>query len=60
MLFFDFPSMGESWAYFDHWKRYQKWKIRKEMVWDVIVKTGSIQAIILSRLKLLELFKTTM
>jgi len=51
---FDFPAVGESWAYFQHWQTYQKRKITKEKIWDITVKIGGVLAIILSILKFLE------
>lgn len=51
----DFPATGENWAYFKYWQIYQKRKITKEKIWDIIIKTGSILAISLSFLKLFEL-----
>lgn len=51
---FDFPAVGESWAYFKHWQTYQKRKITKEKIWDVVIKIGSVLAILLSFLKLIE------
>lgn len=50
----DFQATGESWAYFKHWQKYQRRKITKEKIWDVIIKTGGILAILLSVLKVLE------
>ena len=52
--FIDFSAIGENWAYFSHWQAYQKRKITREKIWNIIVKTGSILAIILSVIKLLE------
>ncbi|TNE81398.1 MAG: hypothetical protein EP332_04565 [Bacteroidetes bacterium] len=51
---FDFHTLGENWAYFKHWQTYYKRKITKEKIWDITVKVGSVLAIILSVLKLLE------
>ena len=56
---FDFPAVGENWAYFKHWQTYQKRKITKEMIWDVVIKIGSVLAILLSSLKLIEVIKQT-
>jgi len=53
-VLFDFPAVGESWAYFNHWQTYQKRKITKEKIWNVVVKIGSVLAILLSFLKLIE------
>jgi hypothetical protein len=50
----DFPGIGENWAYFDFWQKYQKGKITKRKIWDLIIKTGSILAILLSMIKFME------
>lgn len=52
-----FDDVGEVWAYFQYWQKYQKRKISKEKVWDYTVKLGSILAITLSIIKLLETIK---
>ena len=44
---FDFPPIGENWAYFEHWQKYYKKKVTKEKVWDFIIKTGSLLAFLL-------------
>ena len=51
---FDFPAIGENWAYFKYWQIYKKRKITKEKIWNVTVKVGGVLAIILSVLKFLE------
>ena len=51
----DFPGIGENWAYFNHWQIYYKRKITREKIWDFIIKTGSILAFLLSVLKIIEL-----
>ncbi|MBE7510475.1 MAG: hypothetical protein HS118_09795 [Bacteroidia bacterium] len=53
----DFPAVGENWAYFSHWQTYQKRKITREKIWNIIIKTGSVLAIILSIIKFLEYLK---
>ena len=55
--FLDFSTIGEDWAYFELWQSYYKSKIFKENFWEYTIKTGSILAIILTILKLLENFK---
>ena len=50
----DFPVVGNSWAYFNYWRKYQRRKITKEKIWDIVVKSGSVLAILLSILKFLE------
>ncbi len=52
--FVDFPAVGENWAYFKHWQTYYKRKITREKVWDILTKTGTILAFILSLMKLFE------
>jgi len=54
----DFSSTGESWAYFQHWRKVYKRKVRKEKIWSFVVKTGSILAFILTVLKLYEILST--
>ncbi len=53
-VLFDFQAIGEDWAYFSHWQTYQKRKITREKIWEFIIKTGSLLAIILSVIKFLE------
>lgn len=53
----DFKETGVNWAYFNHWQQYYKKKIFLEKFWEVIVKVGSISAILLSIDKLLEALK---
>ena len=55
--FFDFEAVGENWAYFDRWQTLYKRKVLLDKMWDIIIKTGSLLAIILSILKVLETFK---
>src|SRR4051812_47663483 len=33
---FDFPAVGESWAYFKLWQKYQKKKITREEAWNIV------------------------
>lgn len=56
--FIDFPAVGESWAYFKVWQKHYKRKMTLEKTWDVIVKSGSVLAILLSIIKVLEYLKT--
>jgi hypothetical protein len=56
-VIFNFEEIGESWAYFEFWQKYYKRKITKEKIWDVLIKTWSILAILLSLIKLLEVLK---
>lgn len=53
----DFSAIGENWAYFNHWQTYQKRKITRDKRWNAIIKSGSVLAIILSIIKLLEYLK---
>ncbi|MDR3652595.1 MAG: hypothetical protein P4L34_06455 [Paludibacter sp.] len=57
---YDFKSTGEDWAYFNHWQKYYKRKITLNKVWNIVIKTGSVLAIILSILKLFEFLKPTL
>ncbi len=50
----DFPAVGENWAYFDYWQKYQKRKLTKEKIWGFTIKTGSLLAILLSIIKFIE------
>ncbi len=52
---FDFAGIGESWAYFDYWRKYYKRKLKKERIWGYLVKIGSVLAFILTLLKLYDL-----
>lgn len=54
--FIDFPGVGENWAYFKFWADNYKRKVTLKKVWDIIVKVGSVLAIILSIIKLWETF----
>jgi len=51
---FNFSEIGFNWSYFNYWQKYYNKKITKEKIWNVIVRTGGILAILLSLLKLLE------
>jgi len=50
----DFNAVGDNWAYFSHWQTYQRRKIILTKIWDIVIKTGSILAILLSIIKLIE------
>lgn len=52
---FDFAAVGKDWAYFYMWRRLKKRKITISNVWTWIIKTGSILAIILTILKIIEM-----
>lgn len=54
-VFYDFPSIGENWAYFSYWQEYHKRKLTWVKVWDIIVKTGTLLAFLLSISKASEL-----
>ncbi len=54
----NFQGIGDSWAYFAYWQKYQKRKVSKEKVWDVLIKTGSILGILLSIIKLFDFLKS--
>jgi|TARA_B110000238_G_C16056454_1_gene408461 hypothetical protein len=51
----DFPATGENWAYFQYWRKIHKKKIRKEKIWNYVIKIGSILAFILTIFKLYEI-----
>lgn len=53
-IIIDFKGAGENWAYFKYWQKYQRRKITREKIWNIIIKGGSILAIILSIIKILE------
>ncbi len=55
--FIDFPGIGENWAYFKHWQKYYRRKITREKIWSIVLKSGSILAIFLSIIKVLEYLK---
>jgi len=50
----DFIGVGESWAYFDYWRKAKNREISKKKTWEVVTKFGSIVAIILGILKVIE------
>lgn len=52
---FDFPPIGENWAYFDYWKKSYNKKLTKEKIWNYITKIGSLLAFILTILKLYDI-----
>ncbi len=54
--FLDFSAIGENWAYFDFWQKRYRRKLTKAKLWEFTTKSGSILAIILSIIKLLEHF----
>ena len=55
---FEFKEAGNNLAYFKLWQKYYRQKVISKNIWNVIIKTGSILAIILSLIKLWEtLFK---
>jgi len=56
---FDFKATGENWAYFNYWQKYYRQKVILNKVWEIVVKTGSILAIILTIIKLIETFSTS-
>lgn len=52
----DFKEVGLNWAIFNLWSKNYRRKITFEKVWDIIIKTGSLLAIVLSIVKITELF----
>jgi hypothetical protein len=53
----DYSELGVNWAYFIHWQTYQKRKITREKIWNLIIKTGSVSAIIQSIFNFYEYLK---
>jgi len=51
----DFPATGENWAYYQYWRKTYKRKLKKEKIWNFLVKAGSILAFILTAFKLYEI-----
>ncbi len=52
----NFVGEGESWAYFDIWQRYEKFKIFRRRFWETIIKIGALLGILLSIIKVIEEF----
>lgn len=52
----NFSEVGENWAYFSQWQYYYKKKLTKEKAWNIVTRVGSVLAILLSVLKILEVF----
>ena len=52
----DFESYGNDWALFEIWQKYEKKKIRYRKSWDITIKVGSVLGIILSLIKVFEVF----
>ncbi|MAY84192.1 MAG: hypothetical protein CMP59_08675 [Flavobacteriales bacterium] len=44
----DFKAMGDNWAYFDMWQKYERRKFRRKTAWDYITKIGAVLAILLT------------
>lgn len=53
----DFIEIGNNWAYFEFWKRNYQKKVTRDKIWDIILKTGSLLAILLAIIKLIETFQ---
>jgi hypothetical protein len=53
---FAFKEMGSDLAYFRLWQLYYKRKVIKVLIWNLVIKIGSILAIILSIIKVWETF----
>jgi len=51
-----FEDEGEAWAYFEIWRKHEKRKIRRQEVWEIIVKVGASLGILLSIMKVIEAF----
>ena len=54
---FGFKDIGHDLAYFKLWQNYYNCKVTTKKIWDVVVKVGSVLAIILSIIKFLEYLK---
>jgi hypothetical protein len=50
----DFEGVGHDLAYFKVWQSYYKRKVTAAKVWDIVIKVGSVLAIVLSLIKLWE------
>jgi hypothetical protein len=53
---FDFGGIGQDLAYFKRWQIYYKRKVTKAKIWEIVIKSGSILAILLSLIKIKETF----
>ena len=53
-IFIAFSDIGNNWAYFEFWKKHYQKKVTREQIWDMTVKVGSVLAIVLSLIKLIE------
>ena len=51
---FKFQEIGQDLAYFKLWQGFYKRKVTAKKTWEVVVKIGSVLAIILSIIKLWE------
>lgn len=56
LTIYNFNDVGESFAYFNYWQKYYRKRITLNKIWDIIVKIGSILAIVLTILKCIEVF----
>ena len=54
-ILYDFSEIGKDWAFFEFWQNYQKKLIKRKRIWNIIIKSGSILAIILTIIKLFEI-----
>lgn len=50
----DFVGIGDNWAYFNHWQKRHKGMVQRQRAWSLIVPFGSVLAIVLALLKVLE------
>lgn len=50
----NFEAEGESWAYFDLWKRNEKKKLLRKRLWDVTIKIGALLGFALTIMKILD------
>lgn len=53
-----FEDFGENWAYFEAWANREKHLRFRKLVWKRLVEIGAVLGIVLSVIKLVEIFKT--
>ncbi|WP_223653147.1 hypothetical protein [Hymenobacter psoromatis] len=53
----DFAGCGESWAYFEVWRKYERWRLFWKDFWNVVMKVGACLGIVLTVLKVIEAFR---
>jgi hypothetical protein len=58
LTYFNHKELGENWAWFAYWQKLERKRRFWKTSWDRITKLGALLAIILTVLKLLEVFNT--